>query len=187
MIETNTYAMTFKWPIIPEKIKVGYTMERVEPFILNPLRCYKCQRYEHHEDNCRRKELCGKCGQQNTDHHINDCDFPNKCANCGGDHPVYSRSSESWRQEKEILTNTKTIFQLERGEWERYINKIKSTFNIVRAPETPNTSVDLAENKEPPTQTQTPLEKADHNEKPIPSTSRSIKIQIMKSPPKKLD
>ena len=78
----------------------------------------------------------------------------------------------------------KTLIQLEWGEWEGYINKIKSTFNIIRAPETPNTSGDLAENKEPPAQTQTPLEKADHGEKPIPSTSRSIKNQIMKSPQK---
>ena len=34
----------------------------------------------------------------------------------------------------------KTLIQLEWGEWEGYINKIKSTFNIIRAPETPNTS-----------------------------------------------
>ena len=61
------------------------------------------ERVEHHEDNCRGKEVCGKCGQQNPDHHIDDCDFPSKCANCGGDHPVYLRTCESWRLEKEIL------------------------------------------------------------------------------------
>ena len=56
----------------------------------------------------------------------------------------------------------KTPIQFERGEWEGFVNKIKSTFNIVRAPETPNTSGDLAENKEPPAQIQTFMEKADH-------------------------
>ena len=40
LIETNTYIMTFDQPKIPERIKVGYTMERVEQFIPNPLRCY---------------------------------------------------------------------------------------------------------------------------------------------------
>ena len=40
----------------------------------------------------------------NPDHLINGCQFPCKCANCGGDHPVYARSCESWRQEKEVLT-----------------------------------------------------------------------------------
>ena len=69
-----------------------------------PLRCYKCQKYGHHEDNCRWCEVCRKYGQQNHDHHINDCRFPCKCANCSGSHPVYTRSCESWRQEKEVLT-----------------------------------------------------------------------------------
>ena len=36
-IETNTYIMTFDQPKILEKIKLGYTMERVEQFIPNPL------------------------------------------------------------------------------------------------------------------------------------------------------
>ena len=35
---------------------------------------------------------------------MNDCQFPFKYANCSGDHPVYVRSFESWRQEKEVLT-----------------------------------------------------------------------------------
>ena len=96
--------MNFNTLKIPEKIKVGYTMERVEQYIPNPLQCYKCQKYGHHEDNCRGCEVCGKCGQQNPDHHINDCQFPCKCANCSGDHLVYARSCESWRQDKEVLT-----------------------------------------------------------------------------------
>ena len=79
-------------------------MERVEQYITNPLRCYKCQKYGQHEDNCRGCEVCRKCGQQNPDYNINDCQFPCKCANCGGDHVVCATSCESWRQEKELLT-----------------------------------------------------------------------------------
>ena len=79
-------------------------MERVKQYIPNPLRCYKCQTYGHHEDNCRVREVCGGCDQQNPDYHINDCQFPCKCANCGSNHLMYSRSCESWRQEKEVLT-----------------------------------------------------------------------------------
>ena len=45
--------MTFITPRIPEKIKVGYSMEKVEQFVPNPLICYRCQKYGHHED--------GKC------------------------------------------------------------------------------------------------------------------------------
>ena len=103
-METNTYIMHFNTPKISQKIKVGYTMERVEQYKPNPLWCYKCQKYGHHEDNCGRHEVCGKCGQQNPNCIINDCQFPCKCANCGDDHPVYASSCESWKQEKEILT-----------------------------------------------------------------------------------
>ena len=103
-IETNTYIMNFNTPKIPEKIKVGYTMKRVEQYIPNPLRCYKCQKYGHHEDNCRGHEMCRECGQQNLNHHINDSQFPCKCANYGSDHPVYARSCESWMQKKEVWT-----------------------------------------------------------------------------------
>ena len=41
----------------------------------------------------------GKCGQRYPDHHI-DCQFPN----CGGNHPMCTRSCESWRQEMEVIT-----------------------------------------------------------------------------------
>ena len=103
LIETNTYIMTFDQPKIPERIKVGYTMERVEQFIPNPLRCDNCQKYGHHKDNCRGRKVCGKCAQQDPDHHIDNCNNPYKCANYGGDHPVYARSYGSWKLEKEIL------------------------------------------------------------------------------------
>ena len=90
LFETNTYIMTFDQPKIPERIKVGYIMERVEQFIPNPLRCYNCQKYGHHEDNCRGRQVCGKCAQQHPDHHIDNCNHPYKCANCGGNHPIYA-------------------------------------------------------------------------------------------------
>ena len=96
--------MTFNTLKIPAKIKVGYTMERVKQFVPNLLRCYKCQKYGHHEDACRGIEVRGKCDQKDSDHHMNECEFPNKCANCDGDHPVYTRSFESWRREKEIFS-----------------------------------------------------------------------------------
>ena len=94
---------TFDQPKIPEKIKVGYTMERVEQFIPYPLRCYNCQKYSHHEDNCRGQQVCGKCGQQDPDHHSDNCNNPYKHANCRGNHSIYARSCESWKLEKEIL------------------------------------------------------------------------------------
>ena len=102
-IETNTYIMTFNTSRIPEKIKVGYSMEKVEQFVLNPLSCYRFQKYGHHKDSCRGWEVCGKYGQRDPGHHMNECEFPYKCTNCGGAHPVYARSCDIWRREKKIL------------------------------------------------------------------------------------
>ena len=61
---------------IGEDKTIGYTMERVEQFIPNPLRCYNCQKYGHHEDNCRGRQICGKCDQQDPDYHTDTCDYP---------------------------------------------------------------------------------------------------------------
>ena len=95
--------MTFDQPKISRRIKVGYTMERVEQFIPNPLRCYNCQKYGHHEDNCRGRQVYGRCGQQDHDHHSNNCNNLHKCENCGDKMIVPAWSCESWIPEKEIL------------------------------------------------------------------------------------
>ena len=115
MINTNTYIMAFNTPKIPEKIKVGYTLERVEQYVPNPLRYYKYQKYGHHKENCKGPDVCGKCGQQDPDHPIDDCELPNKCADRGGDHPVY----------------TKILRQLETREGNSS-NQIKTTFFIMK-------------------------------------------------------
>ena len=77
-------------------------MESVEQYLPNTPRFYKCQKYSHHEDICRELEIYRKCGQENPENHINECDFPNKYTSYGGDDPVYARSFDSWKLEKEI-------------------------------------------------------------------------------------
>ena len=96
IIDTNTNIMTFDLPTISPKIKIGYTMERVEQFVPNPLRCYKCHEYGHHKDKCNGKSVCGKCGEQDLDHSTEKCKKTHRYANCGGDHLVYAK--------KEILS-----------------------------------------------------------------------------------
>ena len=54
----------------------------------------------------------------------------------------------------------KTLIQLEPGNWESFINKIKALLDTTRAADASNTSVDLAENKEElSAQTQSRLDK----------------------------
>jgi len=102
LIDTNTYILTFNTPKPPPKLKIGYMMERVETYIPNPLRCYNCQKYGHHESRCTRKKICKKCGEDGSDHPESTCNQI-KCANCKGDHSVDSRICEAWKREKEIM------------------------------------------------------------------------------------
>ena len=101
-IATNTFVLTFDRPALPKSIKAGYINLKVDPYIPNPLRCFKCQRFGHHKDNCRRKPVCARCGSE--DHHDSEssCNSQPHCCNCDGDHPAYSKQCPVWLKEKEI-------------------------------------------------------------------------------------
>ena len=58
-IKTKTYVMTFNTSKILTKIKVGYTIERVEQFVPNPLRCYICQKYDIMKTLVEEKKCAG--------------------------------------------------------------------------------------------------------------------------------
>ena len=98
-IDTNTYIITFNTHKTPKEIKIGYQKINVEPYIPNPLRCYKCQRFGHHQDQCTRTPVCGRCGENSI--HDN-CQKDLKCANCQENHSAGSRDCEIWKKEKEI-------------------------------------------------------------------------------------
>ena len=61
-ISTDTYILTFGKPQIPKELKVGYYIVKVNPYIPNPLRCYNCQKFGHHEQKCLKSAVCKKCG-----------------------------------------------------------------------------------------------------------------------------
>ena len=98
--KTATIVLTFALPNVPDKIKAGYSILKVQPFIPNPLRCFKCQAFGHHQSTCKKEELCPKCGL--AAHGLAECEAPVKCVNCGGDHPVFASSCPKWKLEKEI-------------------------------------------------------------------------------------
>lgn len=62
-IFTDTYIFTFNSAKIPSKIKIGYNVKPVELYIPTPLKCFRCQKFGHHRDNCRSRPTCTKCGQ----------------------------------------------------------------------------------------------------------------------------
>ena len=61
--DTNTFVFTFNTSILPKQLKVAFLRVSVDPYILNPLRCYACQVFGHHENKCHREEICANCGQ----------------------------------------------------------------------------------------------------------------------------
>ena len=102
VVKTNTFILTFNSPVLPGEIKVGNLNCKVEVYIPNPLRCFKCQKFGHHEDNCRAQSpTCGRCAAVGHDH--TDCTEEEKCANCGEKHQVNSKQCSIWKKEKEIL------------------------------------------------------------------------------------
>ena len=97
---TNTYVLTFNTPVLPKKIKAAYLSVNVEVYIPNPLRCYHCQVFSYHEENCTKKPICGNCGGES---HCNSKES-SKCANCSDPRPGFSHNCPTWKKEKEILS-----------------------------------------------------------------------------------
>ena len=127
-IETNTFLLTFNMVTLPKSLRIFYRMIPVEIYIPNPLRCFNCQKYNHHEDNCPQDigAVCENCGMGDDDHITSRCKNPTKCVNCGKDHPSRSNKCEIWIQEKEIMrikvTNKTTYLEAK-----RYLNTNQSS------------------------------------------------------------
>ena len=101
--DTNTFVFTFNTSVLPKQLKVAFLRVSVDPYIPNPLRCYACQVFGHHENKCHREEICANCGESKHSADETDRKRPPKCVNCKEDHPANSRQCQAWHTEKEIL------------------------------------------------------------------------------------
>ena len=101
--DTNTFVFTFNTPVLPKQLKVAFLRVSVDAYIPNPLRCYQCQVFGHHENKCKREQICANCGQPKHSADETDCKRPAKCINCKEDHPANSKQCQAWHTEKEIL------------------------------------------------------------------------------------
>ena len=102
--DTNTYILTFASPNLPSSIKIGFLNVKVDVYVPNPLRCFKCQRYGHHESKCPNLPVCPKCSFEGQDHNVDTCNNPLHCPNCKSNHSSSSRDCPRWKDEKEILS-----------------------------------------------------------------------------------
>ena len=103
IIQTNTYILTFSTSVLPTNIKIGYENVPVSVYVPNPLRCFRCQRFGHHETKCTSSPVCAICAHEGPDHDSKICHEKPLCTNCKGSHPVFSKHCQSWKIEKDIL------------------------------------------------------------------------------------
>ena len=101
--ETNTLFLTFCNASLPKDIRIGYLRVKVDPFVQNPLRCFKCQKYGHGAQRCSSAAVCPKCALEHEGPCTNTpTPHPSKCVNCEGAHPSSSKDCDVWKKEKQI-------------------------------------------------------------------------------------
>ena len=102
-LPTGTIILTFDTTKLPQEVKVGYLNVPVAVYVPNPMRCFQCQRFGHHQSNCKNNKMCAVCGKESHGDEKS-CTEPAHCINCNGDHPSFSKKCPKWVEEKEIQT-----------------------------------------------------------------------------------
>ncbi|GFO18977.1 RNA-directed DNA polymerase from mobile element jockey [Plakobranchus ocellatus] len=101
-IQTDTVVLTFDSPKPPSRIRAGYLTLDVRPYVPLPMRCYKCQRYGHGKDRCKKPAaVCVRCGKGGPVER--DCSADPFCVDCRGDHAASSKTCPKFLEEQAIL------------------------------------------------------------------------------------
>ena len=105
IVNTNTLLLTFNSIVTPKTLKIFYQIIPVELYVPNPLRCFNCQKFGHHESKCPAdvSSVCERCGTGNHDHLTSQCQNQAKCVNCGENHMSRSSDCDVWKKEKEVM------------------------------------------------------------------------------------
>ncbi|XP_071641713.1 uncharacterized protein [Temnothorax longispinosus] len=98
--ETDNIIITIKGSKLPERFSIfeGFGSLKVRPYVEPVSQYFRCFKYGHFKNNCKSKDLCGRCGS--TAH--GPCDFGYKCVNCKGKHRATDRKCPIYVKNKEI-------------------------------------------------------------------------------------
>ena len=99
---TNTYILTFSSPVLSTSIKTGFQIVKVDVYVPNPLRYFKCQRNCHHIKKCPDQETFSKFAHQRPYHDSSTCSNPPHCNSCQSPHSTFSKECPAWMEEKPI-------------------------------------------------------------------------------------
>lgn len=153
---TKQVLITLRGPIPTHLDLKTWGTYSLRPYTPEPLRCYNCQRFGHHQSRCARPPTCGVCsGRHNSQQCIDKLKakqpITTKCPNCSGKHHAWNKfcparkskiqldidREEKWVQERLVITPAPQ----------------KSTFNWWTRRDnhaTPQTPVNLTTNEFPP-------------------------------------
>ena len=113
LLGTHRYILAFNRTKLPPLIKLAeWHREIVDLYIPTPMRCNRCQRYNHAKKWCRReKERCGE-----EDHTANQCNNEPHCVNCSRDHWSTDKNCDRYLFRCEVMAtrheNTEHRFAL---------------------------------------------------------------------------
>ncbi|GFX32841.1 uncharacterized protein TNCV_889771 [Trichonephila clavipes] len=172
IIPTKHIILTFNNPKLPTTVKAGYLNCKIRPYIPNPLRCFKCQRFGHSQTSCRGQLTCSRCAS--VGHSSTDCTLEPKCVNCTQSHPSDSKLCQNWKLEKQIqeikINKNISYFEARR----LIVPQLTQTYAQAARPSTISTDSQTDPNLSniicPPLQCLTPIS----SKNPIPSTSSSV-------------
>lgn len=97
---SGTVILSFNTPELPERIKLGFMVIKIDPYVPNPMRCFQCQKFGHTASNCKHEKVCCVCSEKG--HDDRSCSNQPKCANCEGNHTSFSKDCPLFQQEKRV-------------------------------------------------------------------------------------
>ncbi|GFX33399.1 uncharacterized protein TNCV_4122331 [Trichonephila clavipes] len=184
LFPTKNLILTFNSPKLPSNIKAGYLNCKVRPYIPNPLRCFKCQRFGHSQTSCRGQLTCSRCAS--VGHASTDCSLEPKCINCLQPHPSDSKLCPKWKIEKQIeeIKTTQNIFYPEARKL--IVPQLPQTYAQATRSSTLNNSTQTDENITkincPPLKLLAPLSSKQRTNIPTAiNTSSSAQTQLLPS------
>ncbi|GFU90497.1 uncharacterized protein TNCV_2574301 [Trichonephila clavipes] len=102
--------LTFNNPNLPATVKAGYLNCKIRPYVPNPPRCFKCQRFGHSQTACSGQLTCSRCAT--VGHPSTDCTLEPKCVNCSQSHPSDSKLCSNGKLKKKYrLSKLLEIYQ----------------------------------------------------------------------------
>ena len=94
--------LTFNSVTVPKSLKIFYRIIPVDVYVPNPLRCFNCQRFGHHEDKCPADpgSVSANCSADGHSHNTSAYKNSAKCVNCGKAHVSRSNQCEVRKRKK---------------------------------------------------------------------------------------